>query len=160
MPINSDEYRDALRHFPAGVCIVTSRADGRVHGMTASAFVSVSAEPPLIAVAIDRAHSINPLLAGEGACFAVNVLAHDQRALAERFAFLKDEDRFLEGDWAAGHTGAPVLADALAWLDCRLGARLSAGSHTLFVGAVEDSAVPRPEQAPLLYWNRDYRSLG
>lgn len=85
--------------------------------MTVSAFVSLSAAPPLVAVIIDRAHSINDLLDGDSACFAVNVLAHDQQALADRFAFVKDEDRFLVGRWQPASTGAPVLTDALTWLD-------------------------------------------
>lgn len=152
-------FRDAMRHLPGGVSLVTSRRDDARHGMTVSAFVSLSATPPLVAVVIDRAHSINALLDGELACFAVNVLAHDQRALADRFAFVKDEDRFLEGQWGEAVTGAPVLTDALTWLDCRVHDRLVAGSHTIFVGAVESSAVPRPDEAPLVYWNRDYRVL-
>lgn len=154
-----EAFRDALRHLPGGVSVVTSQRDGDRHGMTVSAFVSLSAEPPLVAVIIDQAHSINRLLAGDAACFAVSVLAHDQRSLADRFAFVKDEDRFLEGRWGAAETGAPVLADALTWLDCRVADRHPVGSHTIFVGEVLASAVPRPDEAPLVYWNRAYRGL-
>lgn len=127
--------------------------------MTASAVVSVSASPPLIAVVIDQAHSINPLLEPDDACFAVSMLAHDQHELANRFAFVKDEDRFLVGRWRVATTGAPVLEDGLAWLDCTIHSRMVAGSHTIIVGLVHENAVPRPDEAPLLYWNRDYRRL-
>lgn len=159
MTITSNEFRDALRLFGSGVTLVTSRAGGESHGMTASAFVSISAAPPLVAVVIDRKATINPLLSPPDACFAVNVLAEDQEELANRFAFEKDEDRFLAGDWRAAATGAPVLSNALAWLDCRVVARHEAGSHTIYVGSVVASDVARGEGKPLLYWNRGYRRL-
>lgn len=159
MPISSEQYRSALRHFPAGVTIVTLRAGDRVHGLTVSAFASVSPDPPLVTVIIDHRHKASPLLEREGTAFAVNILHQDQIELSNRFAWVKDEDRFDEGDWGAAATGAPVLLDALAWLDCRIVARHPAGTHTLYVGEVVASAEPRAEQPPLVYWNRGYRKL-
>ena len=133
MPIASESFRDALRHFPSGVTIVTIKAGDEVHGLTVSAFASVSPEPPLVTVIIDRRHHGHSLLDQEGAVFAVNVLAHDQVELSNRFAWLKDQDRFAEGKWERAVTGAPVLADALAWLDCTLHSRCQAGTHTINV---------------------------
>ena len=159
MTISSEAYRDALRHFPAGVTVVTLRVGERVHGLTVSAFASVSPEPPLVAVIIDRRHTAHDLLQQDDAVFAVNVLGEDQAELSNRFAWSKDEDRFGLGRWTTAVTGAPVLEDALAWMDCRIWARHPAGTHTVFLGLVEASAVPRPEARPLLYWNRDYRGL-
>lgn len=159
MPIGSEEYRDALRHFPAGVTIVTLRAGEQVHGLTVSAFASVSPEPPLVAVIIDHKHKASPLLQQPGTSFAVNVLGEDQVELSNRFAWMKDEDRFAEGRWGEAVTGAPVLEDALAWLDCRIVAQQAAGTHTIYLGEVVASAVPRPGAAPLVYWNRGYRKL-
>ncbi|KAB2965706.1 MAG: flavin reductase [Thermoanaerobaculia bacterium] len=159
MAISSDAFRDALRHFPSGVTLVTLAAGGQRHGLTVSAFASVSPEPPLIAVAIDHRHRAHALLELPDAVFAVNVLGEDQRPLADRFAWSEEEDRFAAGSWSVAVTGAPVLADALAWLDCTIAARHVAGTHTLYVGRVEASAVPRPGGVPLLYWNRDYRRL-
>jgi flavin reductase (DIM6/NTAB) family NADH-FMN oxidoreductase RutF len=63
------------------------------------------------------------------------------------------------GDWTTSETGAPILKDALAWLDCRIHARYPAGSHTIYVGAVAASCVPEEEAPPLVYWNRGYRKL-
>jgi flavin reductase (DIM6/NTAB) family NADH-FMN oxidoreductase RutF len=157
--VSSAAYRDALRHLPGGVSIVTTKRGDVAHGMTVSALVSVSAKPPLVAVVIDQGCSINRLLEGDTACFAVSVLAQDQQDLADRFAFVKDEDRFLEGVWEPAHTGSPVLTNALTSLDCRVASRQPAGSHTIFVGAVEASRVIRPDDPPLLYWNRGYRGL-
>ncbi len=72
---------------------------------------------------------------------------------------MKDEDRFSLGNWSSAETGAPVLVDALAWLDCRIQARYPAGSHTIYVGEVVASNVPQEEAPPLVYWNRGYRKL-
>jgi flavin reductase (DIM6/NTAB) family NADH-FMN oxidoreductase RutF len=157
--ISSEEFRLALRHFPAGVTIVTIRAGERIHGLTVSAFASVSAEPPLIAIIIENRHKAHALLEEPGAVFAVNILGEDQSELSNRFAWVKDEDRFAEGDWSAADTGAPVLVDALAWLDCRIHARCPAGSHTVYIGEVHASTVPKQEAPPLIYWNRGYRKL-
>jgi flavin reductase (DIM6/NTAB) family NADH-FMN oxidoreductase RutF len=159
MAISPDAFRDALRHFPSGVTLVTLAVGGQRHGLTVSAFASVSPEPPLIAVAIDHRHRAHALLERPDAVFAVNVLGEDQRPLADRFAWSEEEDRFAAGSWSTAITGAPVLTDALAWLDCTIAARHVAGTHTLYVGRVEASAVPRPDGVPLLYWNRDYRRL-
>lgn len=157
--ISSEEFRKALRHFPAGVTIVTIRTGEQVHGLTISAFASVSAEPPLIMVIIENRHRAYPLLMEADAVFAVNILGEDQSELSNRFAWVKDEDRFALGNWSSAETGAPVLTDALAWLDCRIHARYPAGSHTIFVGQVEASTVPQEEAPPLVYWNRGYRKL-
>lgn len=159
MPVTSEQFREALRHFPAGVTVVTLRAGEEIHGLTVSAFVSVSPEPPLVAVIIDHRHNAAPILERPEAVFAVNILGEGQVELSNRFAWVKDEDRFLAGDWGTAVTGAPILRDALAWVDCRIHSRQSAGTHTIYVGEVLASGVPRPDAPPLLYWNRGYRKL-
>lgn len=161
MTVTSEQFRDALRHFPAGVTIVTIKAPGYAHphGLTVSAFVSISPEPPLIMVAIDHRGIGCPMLDVEGAVFAVNILPQDKMELSNRFAWVKDEDRFKIGDWGTAVTGAPILQDALAWLDCTIYARHVAGTHTLYLGQVQASATPRANEAPLVYWNRGYRRL-
>lgn len=159
MPVTSEQYRDALRHFPAGVTIVTIRSAGEIHGLTVSACASVSPEPPLVAAIIDQRHNASPLLERPDAVFAVNILGEEQTELSNRFAWVKDEDRFLAGRWGTAVTGAPVLLDALAWLDCRIHSRQPAGTHTIYVGEVEATGVPKPDGPPLVYWNRGYRRL-
>ena len=159
MPVPSEQFRDALRLFPAGVTIVTLRAGEEVHGLTVSAFASVSPDPPLVAVIIDHRHKAHALLERQGAAFAVNILRQEQIGLSNRFAWVKDEDRFQEGAWQTAVTGAPVLIEALAWLDCSLHRRFPAGTHTIYVGEVQASSVPSPEGLPLIYWNRGYRHL-
>lgn len=161
MSIESEEFREALRYFPSGVTIVTmlDPETRKPHGLTVSAFSSVSPKPPLILVGIDHRSSAYKLLEHEDAVFAVNILAHDQTEQSNRFAWVKDEDRFAFGDWATAVTGAPILKDALAWLDCTMFARHLAGTHTIYIGEVQASDVPRADEHPLVYWNRGYRSL-
>lgn len=161
MPIQSEDYRDALRHFPAGVTIVTLKAKGedKPHGLTVSAFASVSPSPPLIMVAIDHRGASYDLMEREGTVFAVNILPQDKSELSNRFAWVDDADRFAEGDWGTAVTGAPILKDALAWLDCTIHARYEAGSNTIYIGHVQASGVPRPDEPPLIYWNRKYQKL-
>lgn len=159
MAATSEDFRLALRHFPAGVTIVTLRAGDVIHGLTVSAFASVSPEPPLIAVVIDHRHKATPLLERPGAVFAVNILREDQIELSNRFAWIKDEDRFDEGSWAAKATGAPILEDALAWLDCTIHSHHPAGTHSIYIGEVQAVGVPEPGVPPLVYWNKGYRKL-
>jgi flavin reductase (DIM6/NTAB) family NADH-FMN oxidoreductase RutF len=157
--ISSEEFRDALRHFPSGVTVVTIKSGMEMHGLTVSAFASVSPDPPLIAIIIDHRHRAHALLEREGAVFAVNILRQEQSHLSDRFAWMEDEDRFLKGSWTTAVTGAPVLTDALAWLDCTILSRHTAGTHTIYVGEVRASGVPQPDEPPLVYWNRGYHQL-
>ncbi|MEO7793166.1 MAG: flavin reductase family protein [Thermoanaerobaculia bacterium] len=159
MTVSPEAFRDALRHFPAGVTLVTLEAGGEIHGLTVSAFVSVSPDPPLVAVIIDHKHRAHHLLEQPGAVFAVNILGAADQALADRFAWTPESERFAAGSWTKAVTGAPVLEEAIAWLDCTIDSRHTAGSHTIYVGRVQASSVPRPAGPPLLYWNRDYRRL-
>jgi len=161
MSITSEQYRNALRHFPSGVTIVTIKTPQheKPYGLTVSAFASVSPEPPLILIAVDHRGFGHKMLETEGAVFAVNILSQDKMELSNRFAWVKDEDRFAVGDWGTAVTGAPVLQDALAWLDCTVYARHEAGTNSIYVGRVQASGVPRPDDLPLVYWNRGYRQL-
>jgi len=159
MSVKSEDFRDALRHFPSGVTIVTIKAGDQRHGLTVSAFASISPDPPLICVMIDHRHSAYALLEEEGAVFAVNILREGQEELSNRFAWVKTEDRFAEGAWTTAVTGAPVLEDGLAWLDCTVHTRHRAGTHTIYIGEVQGSSTPNPDEAPLVYWNRGYRKL-
>lgn len=158
MPITPDEFRDTLRHYPSGVTIITVKAGEESHGLTASAFASVSADPPLIAIFVNHKGRAHALFERSDAVFAVNFLRDHHEPLSNRFAFSK-EDRFAEGDWTTATTGAPILADALAWLDCTIYSRVSMGSHSIYIGEIQATSVPNPDENPLVYWNRGYRLL-
>jgi len=159
MTIPSETFRDVLRHYPSGVTIVAIKAGDEVHGLTVSAFASISPQPPLVMVIIDHRHHGYRLLETEGAVFSVNILRQDQTEISNRFAWVKDEDRFAVGHWATAATGAPVLEDALAWMDCTIHGRYAAETNTIYVGEIQAARVPHPDEPPLVYWNRGYRRL-
>ena len=158
MSISADDFKNVLRHFPAGVTVVTVKSGDEIHGFTVSAFASVSPTPPLILICADHRGRGHELLERSDAVFAVNILAEGQDTISSTFAF-GDGNRFENVDWSTATTGAPVLYEALAWLDCTVYSRHTAGTHTIYIGQVQDSRVITPEQAPLIYWNRSYRSI-
>lgn len=155
--VTGEEFRAALSHWASGVAIVTAAAGDRIHGMTVSAFSSVSLDPPLVLVCADKSSNTLGVI-DEGGVFAANLLAADQQGLSNRFASKKDEHRRFEGlAWRKGVTGAPILPGALAVLDCRVVAAHDAGDHVIYVGRVEAVEIARGE--PLVYYAGMYRGL-
>jgi len=155
--VDPQQLRLALREWASGVTIVTSRSGASVHGMTVSAFASVSLVPPLVLVCADKASSTQAVIA-EGGVFAVHVLGAEQQALSDLFADEAREDRRFEGlAWRSGATGAPILPGAVAVLDCRVEGAHDAGDHVIYVGRV--AAVERAGGEPLLYHRGAYRGL-
>jgi flavin reductase (DIM6/NTAB) family NADH-FMN oxidoreductase RutF len=155
--VTAEEFKAALRGWTSGVAIVTSRAGDEIHGMTVSAFSSVSMLPPLVLICADKSSNTNPLIV-RGQVFAVNVLAADQQALSIRFASKHEEWRRFEGiDWSELATGAPILAGVASALDCRVVATHDAGDHLIHVGSVEAATSGGGE--PLLYFDAAYRTL-
>jgi flavin reductase (DIM6/NTAB) family NADH-FMN oxidoreductase RutF len=157
LAVTADEFKAGLARWGSGVTIVTARAGDEIHGMTVSAFSSVSLEPPLVLVCADKASNTNALIE-KGGCFAANILASDQQDLSNRFASKKDEFRRFEGvAHGAGATGAPLLEGALAAVDCRVVATHDAGDHVIYVGEVEEVRLGDGE--PLLHYRGRYRSM-
>jgi flavin reductase (DIM6/NTAB) family NADH-FMN oxidoreductase RutF len=154
--ITAEEFRRVMREWASGVSIVTTRRPGGIRGITVSSFCSLSLEPPLVLVCIARNAKSHALIAEQGA-FAVNVLRADQRDLSERAASRSGEGAAWLEDvaWTAEATGAPRLADCLAWIDCRIVARHEEGDHTIFVGRVE-AAGAAGSGDPLLYFRGAY----
>ena len=157
MPINQNAFKEALRGWATGVTVVTARAGEKVHGMTVSAFSSVSLEPPLVLVCANRGSTTHGIIE-EGGVFAVNILAAHQKEGSNVFASSKYEDSRLERvGWTEGETGAPLIDEALASLECKVSSAHREGSHTIYIGQVE--AVHTNDATPLLYYNGGYRSL-
>jgi flavin reductase (DIM6/NTAB) family NADH-FMN oxidoreductase RutF len=156
MPVDKDEFRTALSHFASGVTVVTASCkDGVLRGLTVSAFSSLSLDPPLILICIDKRASLHDHLA-EGSYFAVNILSEDQEIISRRFAS-KEGDRFSGIGYRAGTTGAPILEGVLAHLECRVVAAYPGGDHTIYVGEVEGTA--KTEAKPLGYFRGGYAKL-
>jgi flavin reductase (DIM6/NTAB) family NADH-FMN oxidoreductase RutF len=158
MPVTGDEFRAALARWASGVAIVTTAAGDRIHGMTVSAFSSVSLDPPLVLVCADKTSDTLGVIEA-GGVFAANILSAGQQALSNRFASKKDEHRRFEGiAWRRGATGAPILPGVLAALDCRVVAAHDAGDHVIYVGRVETAEVFPGE--PLVYHGGAYCGIG
>ena len=154
--IGRDEFRTALSRFPSGVTIVTTKdASGRFHGITVSAFSSVSLEPPMILVCIEKTTGSHYAFQ-ESEFFVVNVLDEEQENLSNRFAS-QIPDKFDGVEYRLGLGEIPVLEVALVTLECRLAYAHEGGDHTIFVGLVEKSETR--DGKPLVYWHGDYRRL-
>lgn len=157
--ITSPDLRRALGAFATGVTIVTTRAGETIHGLTANSFTSVSLEPPLVLVCVDKRAQSHDLIR-TAHCFAINILSAEQRALSEKFAQnkLEGKERFANVHFTQARTGAPILANVLSWLDCKLVAAHESGDHTIFVGEIV-ALGHGEEAAPLLYYRGQYRNL-
>ena len=155
--IDQDAFKRALRGWASGVTVVTSRAGDKVHGMTVSAFSSVSVDPPLVLVCANQGSMTHSVIE-EGGIFAVNILAEHQQDVSNLFASSKNESSRLERvAWTAGETGAPLIDGALATIECKVHRAHREGSHTIYIGEVQ--AVRTSDAPPLLYYQGGYRSL-
>ncbi|MDZ4145427.1 MAG: flavin reductase family protein [Burkholderiales bacterium] len=146
---SQQEFRTALGTFATGVTIVTARSDrGDLIGLTANSFNSVSLDPPLVLWSLARAAGSMPVLSA-GSHYAINILAADQKALAERFA-TKGAERWRGVTFTQGQSGAPILAGAMASFECFNRSQYEEGDHVIFVGEVE-RCHHRPDASPLLF---------
>ncbi|WP_329572400.1 flavin reductase family protein [Kitasatospora sp. NBC_01266] len=165
-----DEFRAALSQLAAGVALVTVHDTGEDGeggigedaGMTATSFLSVSLEPPLVLISVREDSRMDELLSRID-CWAVSLLGEQHRALASRFAMkgrLSDRLLFADTPHQRGPvSGAPLVTGALATVECRTEQRITAGDHTLLIGRVLEARVPAPDGRPLLYFRGGYRHL-
>ncbi|HVE99293.1 MAG TPA: flavin reductase family protein [Mycobacteriales bacterium] len=155
-------FRGVAGRFATGVTVVTSGVDGDHHAMTANSFTSVSLDPVLALVSVDRAARFHDVVL-RGGVFGVSVLAEDQQEAAQWFAVrgrAHDLSQFAEHPHRFGdRTGVVLLERALATIECTTYAVHEAGDHTLVIGEVVAMALPRPEDRPLVFFAGAYRSL-
>ncbi|MDQ1027328.1 flavin reductase (DIM6/NTAB) family NADH-FMN oxidoreductase RutF [Streptomyces umbrinus] len=169
--VSNDEFRAAMSRLAAGVVLVTAHEpqpdpegpSGEDVGMTATSFMSVSLDPPLVMVGLREGSRMDDLL-DEQPLWAVSVLTESQRQIAGRFAMkgrISDRLLFEDLQWVRGEaSGAPLIGGALATLECRTEQRVTAGDHTLVIGRVLTSSAPNTEGGPLTYFRGRYRQLG
>ena len=156
MAITNDEFKAALSRFASGVTVVTTKDNqGNLHGLTVSAFCSVSMTPPLILVCIQK---ITPshYAFEESGVFVVNILSESQQDISNQFAY-KHEDKFEGISSRTGIENLPVLEDCLVNLECRLKNCYDGGDHTIFVGEVEN--ITLQNEKPLVYFYGNYREI-
>ena len=169
MAVDPQTFKGALGRFASGVTVITVHADtgdggSSDYGMTASAFCSVSLNPPLILVCVNKDNHTHALLE-QASGFGVNILAEAQKGISNRFAGYGDkpQDHFDDlGDARGEVSGAPLIEGALAWLDCTRYAAYDGGSHTIFLGEVQGGTLfgERDDLKPLLYFAGRYRAAG
>lgn len=156
MPIDPDLFRSVLGRFATGVTVITTRDPHGDHGMTVSAFSSLSLEPPLILVCVAHDATMAPVInAAED--FVVNILSDQQEAMSRRFSSRLD-DRFAGLGFSRGERGIIILEDVQAWMECRVVNKYVEGDHTIIIGAVERAQAN--DANPLLYYRGGYAQLG
>jgi flavin reductase (DIM6/NTAB) family NADH-FMN oxidoreductase RutF len=157
---DEDEFRTAMRHLAGGVAVITTGAGEDRTGFTATSVSSFSMEPPTLIVCLNRASSTWPVVKAHGG-FCVNLLAHDQSHIADRFAGrggLRGAARYEGAQWQQQHSGSLGLADALVTIDCTLDEAIERHTHAILIGRV-NSVTARDTAEPLLYWHGAYRLL-
>lgn len=162
MAVESKAYRDVMSRLASGVTVVTTLCDGVPHGLTVSAFSSVSATPPRVLVCLGNDTDSKPLVERSGR-FAVHILGRDHAALGPHFAKMTpaaEQDLFGGISYRSERTGSPILNDCLAWLDCSVLQMVAIGDHTIFVGSVEAAGHAAGDGEPVLYFRRAWRVLG
>ncbi len=157
MPIDRNELRRVMGHFATGVTIITTTSkDGVPAGLTANSFTSVSLDPPLVLVAVDKKADSWPYFE-ESKVFTVNVLNDEQETLSRKFA-VSGGDKFQGVAYHMGANGVPILDGALAYLECKLYATYDGGDHTLYLGLIEQAETR--EAKPLIFYRGGYRAIG
>jgi flavin reductase (DIM6/NTAB) family NADH-FMN oxidoreductase RutF len=155
-PADADQFRQLLGRFATGVTVVTTRsASGAPVGMTASSLASVSLDPPLVLVAVDRNNDMHDALK-TSRHFAINILTADQEILSRRFAST-DPNRFVGVGYREGRNGLPLLNDVVAHIECAVHAAVPGGDHTVYFGLVTGGEVT--DARPLIYFRSGYGSL-
>ena len=155
---DSDLFRKVMGHFATGVTVVTTLDGVRPQGITVNALSSVSLDPPLVMVALDRRRFITPTI-HRVRRFAVNVLGEGQQTLSDCFAgalVTPNREAFCGAAWTPGETGLPLIHGAIATLECSVVDTFSAGDHDLFISRVETVSNPEHHPLPLLYYRRHY----
>jgi len=158
--INDAAMRKLRSLFASGVTVVTTALEGRLHGVTVSAFAAVSLDPPLVLIALANESTTREMIAESG-IFAVNILSDALEFISERFAARAPlvNEKFEGVPHHVAATGAPILEKSLAWYDCRLEATHDGGDHTLLVGRVQAMGMDQARR-PLVYFANRYRAIG
>jgi flavin reductase (DIM6/NTAB) family NADH-FMN oxidoreductase RutF len=148
MGVNATTYKETLAHWASGVTVLTSLALGKPVGITANSFTSLSLDPPQVLISVNKRLFTHAAIRASGV-FAASILRAEDEELGKRFAGIETY---------SSSTGCPILADALAWVDCEVRHSYDGVDHTIFVGEVVAAGADR-SGSPLIYYNRDWRKL-
>ncbi len=158
MTVSAGEFKQSLQRWASGVTVVTTKAEGKEEqGMTVTSFASVSLDPPQILVCLNDSAETGEGIKESG-YFAVNILSAEQESISNNFAGGNSmQERFGATPWSKGVTGAPVLDETMATLECKVIQQMRAGTHWIIVGEVQNVICRLGE--PLLYYGAGYRQL-
>jgi flavin reductase (DIM6/NTAB) family NADH-FMN oxidoreductase RutF len=156
MTTTKDDFRRAMGRFATGVTIITTRLGDDLHGMTANAVTSLSLDPMMVLVCVDKTADTHDILSKAGV-FAVNILNREQSEISDRFARKEFDGAHGLDDLPHSFaiTGAPIIGGALAYLDCRTLTEQHGGDHTIFIGEVVE-AKELSDGAPLVFYRGRY----
>jgi flavin reductase (DIM6/NTAB) family NADH-FMN oxidoreductase RutF len=159
MPIDTPRFRQVIGHFATGVTVITTAVDGWLHGMTANAITSVSLEPLLLLICVEKSANMHGQLA-KTKRFAVNVLSEKQEDISRIFAATTEpEEGRLQGvAFTTGPNGAPLIDNCLAYISCEIAVEHHGGDHTIFIASVTEGEVAS-EGRPLLFYRGGYRQM-
>lgn len=158
--VHPDDFRGALGSWAAGVTVVSTRLGGQVYAITVSSFASLSIDPLLVLVSIQNSNTLASMIP-ESKVFAVSILADSQDAISDALSKSGREPGQTLGpqvptlDW---HTGSPIVAGAIAHLDCELERAIAGGDHTIMIGRVIGASFDATKD-PLIYFRRRYRRM-
>jgi 3-hydroxy-9,10-secoandrosta-1,3,5(10)-triene-9,17-dione monooxygenase reductase component len=156
--VDPRRLRDVMARFATGVVVITANTPDGPTGMAVNSFTSVSLDPPLVLFCAGKSSTTWPSIEDAGA-FSVNVLGQDAEAICGQFAS-NDGERFAGVEFRSGATGAPVLDEAIAHLDCTIHEVHDAGDHVIVVGHVHDLDAPDGDPLPLIFFRGSYARLG
>jgi 3-hydroxy-9,10-secoandrosta-1,3,5(10)-triene-9,17-dione monooxygenase reductase component len=151
---DEDLFRHVLGHYPTGVAVITAAGPDGPVGMAMNSFTSVSLEPPLVLFCPALASATWPVLRDAGT-IAINVLSAGQQAVSRLFG-ARSRDRFADIEHSPGTNGAPLLADALGWLECSVRAEYPAGDHTVVIAEITRMGVHSEIDEPLVFFRGGY----
>lgn len=149
------QFRSIMRSLAAGVTVITTSHEGNLHGMTATAFSSVSAEPPTVLIVVNRSTRTHPLLSASGR-FAVNALSESQQGISQRFAG-KTDNQFDNIPYSVSESGVPIIRGCVASIECETLHEVDIGTHTIFIGKVVKGCFS--EMRPLIYHDGQYKAV-
>lgn len=154
--VEPPQFRQLLGRFATGVTVLTGRTpNGEPIGMTASSIASVSLDPPLVLVSVEKAHDMHAALE-QGSHFVLNILSSEQEALSRRFAS-EEQDRFRGVSYRENQRGIAVLDGVVAHIECEKQTAVPGGDHTVFIGLVVGGDAT--DRRPLLYYRGGYAEL-
>jgi flavin reductase (DIM6/NTAB) family NADH-FMN oxidoreductase RutF len=160
MSVDANLFKQVMRRFVTGVMVLTVRGDGEMHAVTVNAVSSVSLNPLLMLVCIEKNARSHELLHASRA-FALNILSDAQHDLGERFAYDYEARRHPEQSVQGyiAQTGALIFNDTLGFLECRVTAEYDGGDHTIFIGQVVNAELTETAKGPLLYYGGKFMDL-